>query len=124
MLKIKKNLNGQILASEYVVVFSVVVGMIVAMTVFVKRSFQARLIDSRDYMIRTVKTQTRGVNLAGNIQAEYEPYYIKQVRLSGSSQNEQSQILPGSQNGVFIKSFSQQYSESKNVIYLPPAEAK
>ncbi|MBF0483767.1 MAG: hypothetical protein HQL25_03565 [Candidatus Omnitrophica bacterium] len=115
--------RGQILASEYVVIFSVVTGMIIMMTVFVKRAFQARIYDARNTMVEQARANA-GDSYIGTINAEYEPYYMQSKRFSDSTTNSQEQILPGGTDGTYIKSTFDYSNEKKNVIYLPPKDAK
>ena len=48
--KIQSN-RGQGIMSEYGLIFIIVVGMVTAMTVYVKRVIQARIFDARNYMV-------------------------------------------------------------------------
>ena len=66
MLNRARNRSGQALA-EYVIVFTVVVGAIIAMQLYVKRGLQGKVKDVTDNV---------GVGLGGlNKTNQYEPYY-------------------------------------------------
>jgi len=65
------NRKGQGIAVEYALTFFLVVTFIVAMTAYVRRAIQARVRDSRYFMIGMV----RDSGYTGNLYYEYEPYY-------------------------------------------------
>jgi len=63
----RRYLTGQSTA-EYVVVLGLVIAAVVAMQVYVKRSVQAQVKDTTDYL------GTQASDLTGNT-GQYEPYY-------------------------------------------------
>ena len=74
------NNKGQTVLSEHVMVFFVVIAAIVAMTIFVQRSFEARIHDARNFMINGIMNSdvcdANCLAATGNaIHYEYEPYY-------------------------------------------------
>jgi len=88
------NKKGQSILAEYVMIFFVAVAALVAMTLLVQRSFQARIHDARNYMTESV-TNTgacdanclAAAGITGNsIPHEYEPYYAQM--LSDVQQND------------------------------------
>ncbi|MCP3685696.1 MAG: hypothetical protein GY861_23870 [bacterium] len=74
MLRQLKGNQGQSTVSEYVMIFFLVIGVIVTMTVYVKRTLQARVIDGRNFMIATAREA-----LGNSVRKEYEPYYTNTV---------------------------------------------
>lgn len=90
MMKLKHARKGQMVTSEYVLLFFVVISGVSAMTVFVQRALQSRDRDTKKYMIDLAgqaciqATQgnvdcmgAAGINTAQSNQLayEYEPYY-------------------------------------------------
>ena len=75
------NKKGQAILSEYVMIFFVVIGAGVAMTVFVQRSFEARIHDARNLLINAVNSacDSNCMKATGgsSIPYEYEPYYMQ-----------------------------------------------
>lgn len=72
------NNKGQSIFSEYVMIFFVVIAALVAMSVLLQRSFEARIHDTRNYMIKTVNSACDANCMqaaGGKITYEYEPYY-------------------------------------------------
>ena len=69
-----KERKGQSIAGEYAVLFVVVVAAMIAMSVFIKRSVQARWLDMRKYVVLTANAVVDGY-YNGPLYYEYEPYY-------------------------------------------------
>ena len=107
MLRCLKNNNAQVVMGEYVLVFLLVMGMITAMTVYFKRTVQARMFDARNSMMRTV------ANLAGDhynnvfLQREYEPYYGHTDSVVMRQENAGINLLPGGTTGIFRKTVNE-----------------
>ena len=109
------NNKGQAVLSEYVMIFFVVIAAAVAMTVFVQRSFEARLHDERNFMINSViNSGACDANClqatGGNIYYEYEPYYAQM--LSDVQHNEQDNTGATTGNAqvmgvIYIKSINE-----------------
>ena len=125
------NNRGQSILSEYVMIFFVVVAAAVAMTVFVQRSFEARVHDARNFMIDTVVNSgacdadcLRATGATGNqIPHEYEPYY-SQV-LSDVSRNEQTNLgkTPGNAQvlgSIYSKDFNSSTKAISTSVQVPP----
>ena len=51
MLRRVRHNKGQAILPEYVVTFFIVIAVVVGMTSYIQRSFQARLWDARNYMV-------------------------------------------------------------------------
>ncbi|MBI3314569.1 MAG: hypothetical protein HYZ86_01325 [Candidatus Omnitrophica bacterium] len=75
--------KGQSSLPEYVVTFFLVIAAVVAMTVYIQRSIQAKTKDARDYMVGLASAECdddcrAAAGIGGNtIPGEYEPYYGK-----------------------------------------------
>ncbi len=74
MIRILKEIKGQSIAGEYALLFSLVVAVVIAMGVFIKRSIQARWFDTRDYIVLSANAYVDGY-YNGPLYYEYEPYY-------------------------------------------------
>lgn len=77
MFKKLKEHKGQGIAVQYVLVFFLVVGVVVSMTTYIRRTLQARMHSARDYVLAEVNAvhSNPAKNYAGNVLPEYEPYY-------------------------------------------------
>lgn len=78
------NNKGQAVMAEYVMVFFVVIAALVAMTVFVQRTFEARIHDVRNFMVNAVMSNSvcdaNCLAATGNqISYQYEPYYLQEL---------------------------------------------
>ena len=99
MFKILRCNHGQASISQYVIVFFLAIGSIVAMTTFVQRALQARIRDTKIYMVDNVR------NIAGvDVDYEYEPYYANVSTVVDREKNEQIELLGGGATGIFRKS--------------------
>ena len=107
--------------SQYVIVFFLAIGSIVAMTTFVQRVLQARIRDTRKYMLDNVKTYG---NVQTNMHYEYEPYYANVSTIVGRSKNEQSDLLGGGATGIFRKNVISQATGDTNSQQAPPKDAQ
>ena len=73
MLMLFRRKEGQI-SGEYVLLISLISLAITAMTVYVRRTLQARMYDADRYMITTAASA-----LGNSVLYEYEPYYKNQA---------------------------------------------
>lgn len=119
MLKLNKNRKAQAVMGEYVVVIAMVVAVIVAMTIYFKRSIQSRIHDARDYMVREVRTRTAG-DFAGDLYTGYEPYYGNTISQVSRDVDDRTILLPGGSSGIFIKNYDQTVTMSVNSETAPP----
>lgn len=101
-----KNKRAQALAVEYALVFFVVTGTLVAMTVYFKRGLQARVYDARNVMLQSVLSRTNN-EFVSNLYVEYEPYYGNTVSEISTYTRDQSQLLSGGSSGIFRKTIDQ-----------------
>ena len=119
MFKVLRRNNGQASMSQYVIVIFLAIGAVIAMTTFVQRALQARIRDTKIYMINNVK------NLSGvNIAYEYEPYYINTSTVVDRNRNEEIQLLGGGATGIFRKNINGLTNVSTNSIQAPPKDAR
>ena len=104
MLRAIRNNRAQAISSEYVMVFFIVIAVSTAMTIYFKRSIQARMRDARMYMVKEIITRTNGVNFVGNgIWVEYEPYYTHQIAQTDRFASVNTFLLPSlpASSGIF-----------------------
>jgi Flp pilus assembly pilin Flp len=90
MLKDFYRKKGQGVSAEYVILIALVSVSIVAMTVYVRRTLQARYRDAN----RAVYMKASGV-LNQEVQMEYEPYYVNTTTDTDSSSAVQERIVAG-----------------------------
>ena len=125
------NNKGQTILSEYVMIFFVVIAAAVAMTTFVQRGLEARIHDTRNFMINTVTNSgacdANCLNAAGvtgnQIPYEYEPYYT--VSDANVAQNQQD--FTGATTGsaqvlgaIYYKGSNEATQAISNGTQLPP----
>lgn len=120
--------KGQSVMSEYVMVFFLVIGALVAITVFVQRALEARMHDARNYMINAI-TDSGACNAncvaaaGGNIFYEYEPYYavsIADARRNASDTMGTTSGNPQSIGAVYTKQVRESTSSNSISDQLPP----
>lgn len=105
--------------SEYVLLFFLVVGAITVMSIYVRRGVQARIRDTRKQMFNIVKERT-GLQFFGNLEYEYEPYYINATTVVTTDINERKGLFQG---GSFRKDFDDTTVAETRTITAPPGEA-
>ena len=111
--------------AEYAFVIVIIVAVISAMAVYVRRALQARIWDARNTMIKTVADHYNGV-ANYTIFNEYEPYYSQAATEAVNDSAEQASLLGGGHTttGVFLKDFNSTVGAQTNSEQLPPREAK
>ena len=107
MLRCLKNNNAQAVMGEYVLVFLLVMGMITAMTVYFKRTLQARMFDARNSMMITVANRAGDYYDNVFLQREYEPYYGSTDSMVMRQENAGINLLPGGTTGIFRKTVNE-----------------
>ncbi len=126
------NNKGQAILSEYVMIFFVVIAAVVAMTVFVQRSLEARVHDARNFMVDALVNSgacdTNCLNATGavgsQIPHEYEPYYA--AMLSDVSHNQQENTgatasgVNWSIGAVYTKSLNEETQTNSFSVQSPP----
>lgn len=116
MLKRFKNKKAQANVGEYVLVFFLIIGMVTAMTVYVKRSLQARLYDARNLIKNMDKisdgTKIKTTPMLGNIVIAYEPYYTvtEMNRVSTVEEKKDLSSYGSAKVGFFNKDINEQTS--------------
>ncbi len=113
-----RTVKGQVMA-EYALTFFIVTASIVAMTVFVTRTFQARIYDAKKYMLETVKAAPH----VGKLKAEYEPYYSNTEALVNRSNFDEKQLLPGGITGIFRRAWNDNTDSNSTSNQRPPKDA-
>ena len=111
--------NKAQMTGEYALTLFLVVGVITAMTIYVRRALQAQLYDARRYMFNTVKTAPH----IGKLNLYYEPYYIQSNSLVDQSINEKEETRGGGQTGRFRRVFDDTTTVQTDSTQLPPANA-
>ena len=121
------NKKGQMIFSEYVMIFFVVIAAAVAMTTFVQRCFKARIHDARNTMITTANSMADANFLmatgGASIPYEYEPYYDVHGSTVGVVENDTSGATSGNPAVIgarYIKTVNHQTGTVSNSSQLPP----
>ncbi len=120
--------NGQSSLSEYVVTFFVVIATVVAMTVYIQRSIQAKVVDSRDYMVGAAASECgpdcmAAARISGSgIPGEYEPYYGK-VDSRTTRNSDVRTGLTGGADRQFYKKAVENVETTSNSEQLAPGKA-
>lgn len=122
------NNKGQSILSEHVMVFFVVVAALVAMTTYVQRTFEARIHDTKDFMIQSVinsgACDANCLAATGNqISYEYEPYYtqtISDVRQNQKVTKTATQGKPQAIGVIYYNSINEETNTESNSNQLPP----
>jgi len=121
------NNKGQSVISEYVMIFFVVIAAAVAMTVFVQRSFEARVHDARNFLINSANSACDANCLQAtggtSIPYEYEPYYQQSAAIAGKYENDAKGEWPGNAQVIGVI-YKRSTNEQNNVVstsnQLPP----
>ena len=124
MFRLRRNKKGQAIAAEFVLALMIVIGMVSAMTVYIKRGVQARIRDARNYMGVTVAERS-GLP-AANIWIEYEPYYVEtdsNIDYSTLKLEELGGATATDATGVYTKTIDENRYTVTNSITHPPADA-
>lgn len=105
--------RGQSVLSEYTMVIFIVIAAVVAITVYVQRSLEARIHDARNFMVDSVVNNSvcdaNCLLATGNIMHEYEPYYTQMA--ASSSQNQEQELTAAQGNAQVIGAI---YGQSDN----------
>ena len=126
MPKIFYKNRGQAIA-EYILMITVVITMLTAMAVFLRRALQGRFKDARDYMITAVNatyTQTRQGATPMNIAYEYEPYYLETRSEVSRESDNQLNIKKGGRGGIIRKVLNETTTANTESIQAPPKDAR
>jgi hypothetical protein len=107
--------------SEYAVTFFLIVAVISAMSIMVKRALQGRLYEARNTMIRIVNAET-GPGLV--VPLEYEPYYIETNSEVEQNSRDTVMLFGGAAPGVAGQNFLHKTEAHTNSVQFPPKDAK
>jgi hypothetical protein len=104
-MKRLKNNKGQGIISEYSLFFFVVTAFVIAMTVYVKRTVQARIHGAERYVMQQVNTAMLNPanNLVGGISGQYEPYYYASEGIRTTESTIIDRELAAGKMGIFEK---------------------
>ena len=118
------NNRAQVFA-EYAFVIVIIVAVISAMAVYVRRALQARIWDARNSMIQTIVNNYNGV-ANYTILNEYEPYYSQAESEAVNDSGERASLLGGGSTttGVFLRNSNSTTGAQTNSAQLPPREAR
>ncbi len=128
-----RNQQGVVSSAEYTVTFFLVIAVVVAMTVYIQRSLQARMRDARQYMIATVSSQcdancmnATGLPGKSTIGEQYEPYYAQVQATVGTDSSVQKGLLaPGvGGTGIFMAQTNAENQSASDSNQLPPVNAQ
>lgn len=114
----RKNIKGQVVIGEYIIILFVVIGVASAMSIFFRRAVQARIKSSRDLMAKQIVSVGNKGDLVGKYYVEYEPYYAQtEAETENSSESQYSYNAGGSE-----KRINEQRSYSFESKTEPPGE--
>jgi len=102
MLRKLKSKKAQAVSGEYILVFFLVVGMLSAMTLFVRRALQSRVRDTYQYVVNTVVDRTRE-HYNGAYNFQYEPYYLLTNAFVDRDDTVIYELKGGGTTGIFKK---------------------
>ena len=119
MFTILRQRHGQTSIAQYAVIFFLGVGAIVAMSTFVQRTLQARIRDTRNFMISETS-----IAHGNQIQYEYEPYYGNVQTNTDRTDMSTTQLLQGGGTGIFRKTINQKAVANTVSEQAPPREAQ
>jgi hypothetical protein len=121
------NNKGQSVMAEHVMIFFVVMAALMAMTIFVRRGFEARIHDARNYMINSVMDNsvcdTNCIAATGNIQYEYEPYYEQTLTDIVRKHQDTKEMTNGSAQDIgakYLNSVNEEIRAIVTSVQLPP----
>lgn len=105
MLRNLRKEKAQIVGAEYVLTFFLVVGMMVSMTIYVRRALQARIRDVRIYAVNRVETES-GDRYNGHVYLGYDPYYQNTMSNTYRRTEVIKQLSGGGVTGIFTKTYN------------------
>jgi hypothetical protein len=95
-------------------------GTIVAMTTFVQRALQARIRDTKIYMMKNIKNYG---NISANMTYEYEPYYSNVSTVVARYRDDESGLIGGGATGIFRRNLNALTNIESNSQQAPPKDA-
>ena len=100
--------------AEYAVLFGLVVGAVLAMQTYVKRSLQAKIADSGDYLTR-VSGDPAGIGQQIGTRKQYEPYYLAQQVSNTSKSQTKSTTQNFSDDGAVTKTLTVSATQDRDL---------
>ena len=99
---------------QHTTTFFLIVGVVTAMGVLVKRSVQSRIKAARDHALREVRMihADPQYNIQGNLWSEYEPYYLETRTVRDVSQRIETTMRPDGKEGIISYELSEEENES------------
>ncbi len=104
---------------EYAITFFLIVAVISAMSMMVKRALQGRIYEARNTMIRVVNAES-----PVPVPLEYEPYYMETRSEVRRNSSETVGLRGGTPPGVATKDFLEKTEANTQSVQFPPKEAK
>jgi len=122
MFKHLKAKKAQASTAEYALTFFLVVGVMIAMTIYVRRALQARIRDARIYAVNSVETQV-GDRYNGSLYLGYDPYYQNTESTTLRRATLTKQLSKGGRTGLFKKTYNEYREMEIFSNTAPPKEA-
>ncbi len=107
MLRNFHDKKAQMSVGEYALTFFLVVAVVLAMSVMFRRVVQARIHDTRDYMVNYV-VQNTGPHYDGNLYLWYEPYYMNIVSNTDTIGVTRRSLGAGGSSGIYGSTINQE----------------
>ena len=129
MIKFINKKKAQVAMGEYLVTFFLITTVIFGMAIYFKRTVQARIHDSRDFMINYVRTETSALGTdgqpyySGELNIAYEPYYTNVVADSSQRTSSIQTLEQGGTTGIYKKNIADSAQGSVLSITAPPKDA-
>ena len=119
------NKKGQIFAVEYIIVLGLAAAAILAMTVYFKRTVQARIRDARSGMVDIVRAKVGNTYSGTNVWEQYEPYYANTDTLATKDIKQIVHTMgsPGFSSGVTQTLYNERTNSTTVSVTAPPDEA-
>lgn len=125
----QNNNSAQAIMGEYVLIFFIVLGMIVGMSVYFRRALQARIYDAHNSLGSEVFYRVNAAYNAlneefnGSIYIEYEPYYVNTESIVSRDTSEKRELGAGPTAGIFTKTTKEKTDALTVSVTLPPKDA-
>jgi hypothetical protein len=117
--------NKAQIIGEYAITIAVVVSVLTAMTIYVRRTLQARVYDTEQTMVNVVDMMSRGISGGSiSIKEEYEPYYGDSHSDVNQDIDENTELLPGGTTGIFRKTVNAETTSHTTSTQLPPSQSR
>lgn len=129
MLKRVRGKSAQVMSSEYVLIFFLILGMITAMSIYFRRTVQGRVFSATNFMLGNIRNELAKEltedEFAGNLYAQYEPYYLDTESSVTRRADDRSELKEsfGLSSGIFHKDIYQTTAVKTNSITAPPRSA-